>query len=396
MPTPQRSSSPSSVRDHDDVVEVIVRWGHDVVAAGSVGLGGSLHLLDGDVRVSVAADAVSVAGVVEARLSRAGGSAEGAGLQVEVSPRNPEAIVGDDVDIDVGFVRTMAVALVMQVGLITASFITPPALPPGDGALDWSRLAAGIEVPRRALPPPTSPKASPPKRAAQLAVAPPAPGAAPKTKTPKQRRDDNQKLAVEAMAAMGLGGARAVLTGHEMDGLVGTALAQLTGVGATDVGGVTGLGTRTMGAGVGGVAVDIGGIGSGTGRGVSNTGGVDLIGRGHSSSRIVPGPIHYAGGLDRAEIQRVVARHMSQIKYCYERELNKDPNLEGKLVLQWHIAGSGAVSSSSTLQNTFSGPAGRAVDACVSRIVRRMQFPSPRGGGVVDVSYPFSFARAGE
>ena len=39
------------------------------------------------------------------------------------------------------------------------------------------------------------------------------------------------------------------------------------------------------------------------------------------------------------------------------------------------------------LQSTM----GNNVDECVLRVIRQLKFPSPRGGGVVSVSYPFVF-----
>jgi hypothetical protein len=154
-----------------------------------------------------------------------------------------------------------------------------------------------------------------------------------------------------------------------------------------------------------------GGLGSGTGRGAGGGGGVgygigisgslgtrgsggdiDLGGRGKSSARIIPGKIIAEGGLGRDEIQRVVSRSLSQIKYCYERELTRVPTLRGKLVMGWTIDGKGLVQNVVVVDNQLGAPAAAAVGACVTRIVSRWTFPLPKGSGSVNVTYPFVFS----
>ncbi|MDP2340784.1 MAG: AgmX/PglI C-terminal domain-containing protein [Deltaproteobacteria bacterium] len=149
--------------------------------------------------------------------------------------------------------------------------------------------------------------------------------------------------------------------------------------------GAGGLGSGSSGFGSAGLGLR----GSGRGGGGGN---IDLGGRGKAMSRIVPGKVIYEGGLDREEIQRVVSRSMSQIKYCYERELNRDPSLKGKLVMSWTIDGKGLVASVVVVENTIGAPGGAAVAACVSRITQRWTFPAPKGGGVVNITYPFVFS----
>ncbi len=100
----------------------------------------------------------------------------------------------------------------------------------------------------------------------------------------------------------------------------------------------------------------------------------------------------FAGGLSREEIQRVIDRTMGQMKYCYEREIQKSPDLEGKLLTRFTISPDGTVATSDVVQNTMHNA---QVAACVQRIISRMAFPKPRGGGVVAVTYPFLFSQVG-
>ena len=82
-------------------------------------------------------------------------------------------------------------------------------------------------------------------------------------------------------------------------------------------------------------------------------------------------------------------RHMAQIRYCYQRELTKDPSVKGKIVIKFVIAKDGSVSSANTKTTTMNSP---SVENCIVSRFMRMQFPEPKGGGIVIVSYPFIFS----
>ena len=98
------------------------------------------------------------------------------------------------------------------------------------------------------------------------------------------------------------------------------------------------------------------------------------------------------GGLSREEIQRQVTPVMGRIKRCYEAELNKDPQLAGKVTMYWLISGTGHVTTVSVPMNTFPARSAPAVERCIVGIIKALKFPSPKGGGVVNVTYPFVFA----
>lgn len=211
----------------------------------------------------------------------------------------------------------------------------------------------------------------------------------------KDKREEDRKIAMEALAALGLGPESQVSDVMGPGGLgsgINNALGGLRGTAMGEAGGAGGLGTRGTGAGGGGNALGIGGLGSGTGRGSGGNGNIDLGGRGKGMTRIRPGKVVYKGSLSREEIQRVVKRHMNQIKYCYEKELAKSPNLQGKVVAFWIISGTGLVQTAKASQNTMGN---KSVEQCIMKVVKRMRFPRPKGGGTVTVTYPFVFSSSG-
>lgn len=94
------------------------------------------------------------------------------------------------------------------------------------------------------------------------------------------------------------------------------------------------------------------------------------------------------GGIDRADVDRVVKQHLSYLRYCYSRELQKDPSLGGKVSVRFVIAGDGSVSSASVSRTTLGHP---PTETCMTNKFLQMQFPALKGGGIAIITYPFVF-----
>lgn len=76
-----------------------------------------------------------------------------------------------------------------------------------------------------------------------------------------------------------------------------------------------------------------------------------------------------AGGSrrDPDEIHRVVESHKAAVQYCYNRELKRNPNLRGKMVIRITITPQGTVKRVQVLQNTLNN---RRVERCVVSRIR--------------------------
>jgi len=182
-----------------------------------------------------------------------------------------------------------------------------------------------------------------------------------------------------------------------------SALGAMTG---TDIGqnfGFGGLGLRGTGRGGGGLGQgtigmgNFGTIGRGGGRGAGEGGYGRGVGgfRGRSAGvpQVRSGGAEVRGSLSKEVIRRVVRRHINEVKFCYEQQLNARPDLQGRVTTRFVISPTGSVQSamvaSSSLRN-------EAVESCIVRAVRRWTFPAPDGGGVVVVNYPFLLDAAGQ
>lgn len=207
-----------------------------------------------------------------------------------------------------------------------------------------------------------------------------------------------QKQQLDKQIAEDAGVLGALREGGMMDGFGGAVDAStLSGIGGligakgTQIG-AGGLGSRGSGLGGGGTADGLGGLGTkGLGSGASGygRGGGNFGAKGEGAIGAVGGDPIILGALDRSLIDAVIKRHMNQIRYCYQRELTKNPALKGKLVVKFIIAKDGSVSSANIKSTTMNTP---SVENCVVGRFMRMQFPKPKGGGIVIVSYPFIFS----
>jgi hypothetical protein len=202
---------------------------------------------------------------------------------------------------------------------------------------------------------------------------------------------------IAALSKMGAGGGAAsnVLGPGGLGSGINNSLGGTKGgAGLGDAYGVGGMGTRGTGAGGGGNALGIGGLGTkGSGHGRGGYGDIDLGGRGKDDTVFVPGHTTVVGGLSREVINRVIQKHYNEIKYCYEKELSKDPGLYGKITVLFMIDGTGRVGEALVQQTTMSS---EPVESCMVNHVRRWQFPSPQGGGTVQVTYPYVFKSSGQ
>jgi TonB family protein len=132
--------------------------------------------------------------------------------------------------------------------------------------------------------------------------------------------------------------------------------------------------------------------GSASGSGYGRGSGAGFGGRGRRVPTVRQGRVTVQGSLDRDIIRRIVRAHINEIRYCYNQELTRNPNLEGVVTIDFVIDATGRVTSSSAAEG---GIGNRNLESCVANRVRRWKFPKPPGGGTISVRYPFTFSSGG-
>ena len=209
---------------------------------------------------------------------------------------------------------------------------------------------------------------------------------------------DQARLLVQKVFGASGGGISTIFGHQGLGGELKSAMGNMFGAAPGDAQGFGGLGLRGSGSGGGGMGdtIGIGGIGTkgrgggtgGYGSGVGVLGGKKDVDIGITSSDPT-----VMGSLDKELIRKVIHANRGQIRFCYEQQLNRFPKLDGKVAIKFVISPSGSVAQSQVAQSTVSNA---ELESCVAGRVRTWQFPKPKGGGVVIVTYPFIFKQSGQ
>jgi TonB family protein len=210
---------------------------------------------------------------------------------------------------------------------------------------------------------------------------------------------DQARMLAQKIFGKGGAGISNIFSDHNgLGGELKAAMGNMVGAAAGESGGLEGLGMKggLSGGGGTGHTIGIGAVGTKGraggnghfGNGTGLMGGKRSVDIGITSSDPV-----VEGSLDKELIRKVIHSHVSQIRFCYESEMIKNPKLAGKVAVKFVITASGSVATSAVVQSSTGDS---MLDQCVSGRVRTWQFPKPKGGGVVVVTYPFLFKASGE
>jgi hypothetical protein len=95
------------------------------------------------------------------------------------------------------------------------------------------------------------------------------------------------------------------------------------------------------------------------------------------------------GSMDPELLRKILQEYLPQFRHCYQQELVTMSDLKGVIDLDFQIDPEGRVSKTAVKAKDarFSR---KGVD-CMSKVLGIIQFPKPKGGGVVDVRQPLNF-----
>ncbi len=122
----------------------------------------------------------------------------------------------------------------------------------------------------------------------------------------------------------------------------------------------------------------------GSGKGHKSKG----LGKSNFTSDFTKSKTIVMGSLDPKVIDRILREHMPQFRHCYQGELSKNPDARGSVNMDFTIGSSGRVTATNSKSR---GSVSRSTAGCVNQVLSRIQFPSPKGGGIVDVTKPLNF-----
>lgn len=99
-------------------------------------------------------------------------------------------------------------------------------------------------------------------------------------------------------------------------------------------------------------------------------------------------PAEPEGKIAADELQKVFRENSAAYRECYERQLKKNPSLQGRVILNLTIASDGSVARADVQGDTLLD---EHVNSCIEDRVRNWSFPEP-SGGAAKVRKPFTFS----
>lgn len=147
-------------------------------------------------------------------------------------------------------------------------------------------------------------------------------------------------------------------------------------------GGLGGSRRGEKGGGGGGVADLLGGVKGPEIKGLEKKGRVEV-----SVPTEISGDVAARNVRTSEEIRKVVLENMPGIKYLYTRELKKNPELHGKIIVKFTITTSGNITYCEVVSSTINCP---ALEQDIVLRIKRWKFDSIQEGEVT-VTYPFVF-----
>ncbi len=105
--------------------------------------------------------------------------------------------------------------------------------------------------------------------------------------------------------------------------------------------------------------------------------------------RVSRGRATVSGNLDKDIIRRTVRGHINEVRFCYRQGLAREPELGGRVLVEFVIGGIGEVTASSVTKTTVGD---EDVGTCIAKAAKRWTFPRPSDGTDVTVGYPFSLS----
>lgn len=96
-----------------------------------------------------------------------------------------------------------------------------------------------------------------------------------------------------------------------------------------------------------------------------------------------------SGAIDQRAMDRSMKRNIMMLRHCYMRELVRNPQIAGKMMVHFYVEPTGRVHRVRVRSSTLGQ---RRLDMCVTTQIRIWRFPRPTGSGSASVIYPILFS----
>ena len=111
--------------------------------------------------------------------------------------------------------------------------------------------------------------------------------------------------------------------------------------------------------------------------------------RGFDTAYIEPKTV-VLGSMDPELLRKILREYLPQFRHCYQKELEyHSDEISGVIDLRFRINGSGQATKVNI--KTKNAQFSRKGTGCMASVLKLIDFPKPKGGGVVDVRQPLNF-----
>ncbi len=94
------------------------------------------------------------------------------------------------------------------------------------------------------------------------------------------------------------------------------------------------------------------------------------------------------GGLEKEQIQKVINKHLMEIRYCYEKELTRKPNLKGDVGVTFKIDSNGEINSVDISKSTINDI---GVESCLTARIKNWKFPEAAVNSTSKTEFKFGY-----
>jgi len=92
-------------------------------------------------------------------------------------------------------------------------------------------------------------------------------------------------------------------------------------------------------------------------------------------------------GISKEAIQKVVKKQIPSIKICYQKSLEKQPNIQGWMILQLVIDSKGRVTNATLVSSKLND---KILEQCIIQKMKELTFPTPEGTDKVMIKVSFN------
>jgi len=94
------------------------------------------------------------------------------------------------------------------------------------------------------------------------------------------------------------------------------------------------------------------------------------------------------GEMKKEQIQKVINKHLMEIRYCYEKELTRKPDLKGNVGITFEINSNGDVNFVDIINSTINDI---GVESCLTARIKKWKFPETAMNSISKTEFKFGY-----